>query len=225
MARTHQGLDRRVARRAAVVVWSAVISLLIGTSAMPSEAAPGAAEYVPELCLTFSDPSPGPGDQLAIDGCAEPGAAVSVSIGGEAIGSTTVTAAGTFRTTVTIPDLEPGSYPLVVVAGGIELGSLDIVVGSPVGAAAQDSVWEDPVTVDPRQSDSPAEDDSPAEGDSPTEGDSDGTPPEQLALSEDEGLAAFWSNVRRFLMVIGAVAIVFGMISSFEANRGRRGQR
>ncbi len=220
MARTHQGLDRRVARRAAVVVWSAVISLLIGTSAMPSEATPGAAEYVPELCLTFSDPSPGPGDQLAIDGCAEPGAAVSVSIGGEALGSTTVTAAGTFRTTVTIPDLEPGSYPLVVVAGGIELGSLDIVVGSPVGgAAAQDSVWEDPVTVDPRQSDSPAE------GDSPTEGDSDDTPPEQLALSEDEGLAAFWSNVRRFLMVIGAVAIVFGMISSFEANRGRRGQR
>ena len=220
MARTHQGLDRRVARRAAVVVWSAVISLLIGTSAMPSEAAPGAAEYVPELCLTFSDPSPGPGDQLAIDGCAEPGAAVSVSIGGEAIGSTTVTADGTFRTTVTIPDLEPGSYPLVVVAGGIELGSLDIVVGSPVGGgAAQDSVWEDPVTVDPRQSDSPAENDS------PTEGDSDDTPPEQLALSEDEGLAAFWSNVRRFLMVIGAVAVVFGMISSFEANRGRRGQR
>lgn len=225
MAWTHRRLARPAAssagsrtRRAAMVVLSTLISVLIGTSALPSEAAPTVAEYVPELCLRFSDPSPEPGDRLVVDGCAEPGASVAISIGETSIGQTVVGDAGTFRTTVTIPDLDPGSHALVVTAGATELGSLTIDVDLPATEATEtDDTETQTATPEPAAEEG---------GDAAQEGDDtapDGeTPPEQLALSEDEGLSAFWSNVRRFLLVIGAVAVLFGMINSIEANRGRR---
>lgn len=189
-----------------MVMLSTLISVLIGTSALPSEAAPTVAEYVPELCLRFSDPSPEPGDRLVVDGCAEVGASVSISIGETSLGQTVVGDAGTFRTTVTIPDLEPGAHALVVTAGATELGSLTIDVDLPATEATETEDTAPEVAAE-------VGDDAAQDGE---------TPPEQLALSEDEGLTAFWSNVRRFLLVIGAVAVLFGMINSIEANRGRR---
>ncbi len=43
--------------------------------------------------------------------------------------------------------------------------------------------------------------------------------PDELPLSEDEGAAAFWRNVRRFALVIAIVSGLFYVWARVEKNR------
>lgn len=84
----------------------------------------------------------------------------------------------------------------------------------PAGANVVDPI--DPTVVENEESVDPQETET-------TEVDVDapviGEAPDELPLSEDEGSKAFWNNVRRFVIVIAFVSVMFVLWSKIEKNR------
>ncbi len=173
-----------------VMACLSLILFTVGTSGAVAEAA---AEYVAEVNVRFSNPSPLPGDEVTIAGTVAAGETVLAVVDGTTIGSGIAGADGTFSFTVTIPDLPTGSFALTVTSGGVELGSVPIDVRGGAGATGLVSK-SDEVELGRDQAAAPS--DQPA--------------PSVLAFNDDVPLAPFpwWIVVVGLMVVFGAAVLI-----------------